>query len=412
MTRRYGEGSIYQEASGHWCATLQTVGRDGSVRRIYRRAPTKRAALDKIRAVRHSVDTHAVVPDLRRTTGDWLEWWLTEIVPGTVRESTLDGYRYITETYLLPALGTTVLAQLGPSEVQAMLRSMERRGLSGWTRRQARTVLSGALNKALRYELVTRNVASLVDNPKVSPRPDDTLSVDDARRLLDSIEGDRLATMAHLLVWLGVRRGEVLALRWSSVDLDNGTLRVAGTLKRSNERGLYVDAPKTKSSDRTVPLLPRLVDRLAVHRDAQQKGREAAGECWTETGFVFVTELGLPVDPRNVLRWWHRRMELAGLGRRPLHAARRTAVTLMAEAGIPIEVAANIVGHSTIRMTAEVYNQVRPRAQLEAMELLERHFDGTTTERRLNSSERIAAPIAAPGEISEPSLTSPSPKPR
>jgi integrase len=376
MTRRYGEGSVYQETSGRWCATLQTTAPDGSTRRLYRRAKTKRAALEKIRKVRSEVDLNVVVPDQRRTTGDWLEWWLSEIVPGTVRSSTLDGYRYIVETYLMPALGSVPLAKLGPQHVQTMLRSMERRGLSGWTRRQARTVLSGALNKALRYELLPRNVAALVDNPRVSARPDDTLSVDEARLLLGAVDGERLAAMVHLLVWLGVRRGEVLALRWSNADLGAGTLRIAGTLKRSKTTGLYVDPPKTKSSDRTVPLLPRLVAVLVSHREAQRQERDLAGEMWTDTGFVFVTELGLPIDPRNALRWWHRQLELAGLDQRPMHAARRTAVTLMAESGIPLEVAANIVGHSTIRMTAEVYNQVRPRAQLDAMKLLEQHLDG------------------------------------
>lgn len=375
MTRRYGEGSIYQEASGHWCATLEVVGGDGKRRRVARRAATKREALQKLRSVQADVDRNVPVPDQRRTTGEWLQWWLTEIVPGTVCDSTLDGYQNVVDAYLLPSLGSIPLAKLGPHDVQSMLRSLERRGLSGWTRRQARTVLSGALNKALRYELVTRNVAALVDNPRVTARPDDTLSVQEARTLLGSVEGDRLAGMIQLLIWLGARRGEVLALRWSNVDLDAATLRIAGTLKRSKSIGLYVDPPKTKSSDRTVPLLDHLVSALTTHRADQEREREAAGELWQDTGFVFVTELGLPIDPRNALRWWHRQLKLAGIDPRPMHAARRTAVTLMAEAGIPIEVAANIVGHSTIRMTAEVYNQVRPRAQLDAMKLLERHLN-------------------------------------
>jgi integrase len=124
MTRRYGEGSVYQETSGRWCATLQTTAPDGSTRRLYRRAKTKRAALEKIRKVRSEVDHNVVVPDQRRTTGDWLEWWLSEIVPGTVRSSTLDGYRYIVETYLMPALGSVPLAKLGPQHVQTMLTSV------------------------------------------------------------------------------------------------------------------------------------------------------------------------------------------------------------------------------------------------------------------------------------------------
>ena len=177
------------------------------------------------------------MPDQRRTTGDWLRWWLSEIVPGTVRESTLEGYRHVADTYVVPSLGSIPLAKLGPHDVQSMLRSMERRGLSGWTRRQARTVLSGSLNKALRYELVTRNAAALVDNPRVTARPDDTLSVEDARSLLRAVEGDRLAGVIQLLIWLGARRGEVLALRWSNVDLKAATLRIAGTLKRSKSIG-------------------------------------------------------------------------------------------------------------------------------------------------------------------------------
>jgi len=384
------DGSVRK---GSWVASMEMPGSGrGHRKRVLRQARTKREALDKLEKAKRELHTSGSVPDQRTNVEAFLNWWLNDVVPGTVRESTLDGYRWICGKYLIPNLGGVRLAQLGPEHVQGMLRAMENDGLSPSTRRQARTILAMALRRAQRFGMVTRNAATMVDPPRLErAQVDDTLSADEVRKLLAHLHDrdDELVAVAELALRLGPRKGELLALRWRDIDLDSKTLHVAGTLKRRAGGGWYVDEPKTKAGDRVVPLSGHLVTELKAHRKRQAERQLAAGADWQDLGFVFTSSVGTPIDARNLTRWWNELFEPLtddegeplpheqqplGLEPRPFHATRRTAVTMMAEAGVPLEVAANIVGHSSIRMTADVYNRVKPRAQRSAIELLEAHL--------------------------------------
>lgn len=390
--RGWGEHSVYQlpetvddegvTHKGSWVASME-AGRTGSGKRkrIVRKAKTKREAVAKLEAAKRQLADAGTVPDQRTTVANYLAWWLSAVVPGTVRDSTLAGYRQITTAYLLPNLGTVRLAKLGPEHVQQMLHTMEAAGLSPSTRRQARTILSMALRRAHKFGMVTRNVAALVDPPRLDRASvDDTLSPDEVRRLLAHLHAteDDLVAVAEVAIRLGLRQGELLALRWEDIDLEAGTLHVGGTLKRRKGGGWYVDEPKTTAGNRVVPLADHLVAELKTHRKRQLEARLKAGDSWQDLGFVFTSKVGTPLEARNLARWWHSILadEQLGIADRPFHSTRRTAVTLMAEAGVPLQVAANIVGHSSIRMTAEVYNRVQPRAQRSALDLLEAHLRG------------------------------------
>lgn len=390
---------MYQLPDKTWVASMEAPGSGrGNRKRIVRKAKTKRDALAKLEDAKRDLHQTGTVPDQRTTVATFLAWWLSDVVPGTVRESTLEGYRWITNKYLVPNLGTIRLAQLSPQDVQSMLRALEKQGLSPRTRRHARSTLVGALRRAQRFGMVTRNVAALVDPPRLDQADvdDDTLTAKEVRKLLAHLhaQNDRLVLVAELAIRLGMRRGELLALRWRDVDTDNGTLRVSATLKhhkvQRNEKGeriggggWYLDEPKTKAGDRVVPLSDHLVAQLKAHRKRQAAEQLEAGANWQKLDFVFTTPVGTPIDGRNLVRWWSGIFKVdedipeadrLGIAARPFHATRRTAVTLMAEAGVPLQVAANIVGHSSIRMTAEIYNRVQPRAQQSALDALEAHI--------------------------------------
>lgn len=379
-TRRgQGEGSIYQRADGLWVGAIDLgYGPDGKRRRVVRAAKTKKAALAKLDDLRSSISQNLPIPDQRTSVEQYLEWWLSEVVPGTIKDSTASHYRMVADAYLIPHLGRRRLATLGPEHVQTMLREMEAAGLSAWTRRNARTVLSSSLSRAMKFSLTTRNAASLVDAPRIASGPtDDALTVDEVRDLLAHLEGlgDRNLALAQFALQVGLRRGELLALRWDNVDLDARTIHVAGTLKQPKGGGWYIDEPKTRAADRIIPLTSHLVDALASHR-RRQAAEQLASPIWHDNGFVFPSTVGTPMSGRNLLRWWQHALGQAGLQERPFHAARRTAVTLMAESGIPLEVASRIIGHASIRMTADVYTTVRPKAREDALRLLEVHVLG------------------------------------
>ena len=157
-----------------------------------------------------------------------------------------------------------------------------------------------------------------------------------------------------LIASTGLRKGEALALRWDRVDLGAGTLKVAATLGRIGDR-LVISEPKTARSRRTVPLSPASVAMLRKHRTEQKAERLRAGNQWTDSGLVFTTELGGPVDPRNLLRVIEAAAKTAGVEGVGVHTLRHSAAVAWLEAGVHIKAVADLLGHSSIAITGDMY---------------------------------------------------------
>ena len=160
--------------------------------------------------------------------------------------------------------------------------------------------------------------------------------------------------MLVLIAATGLRKGEGLALRWERVDLDAGMLRVAATVMRINGR-LVISEPKTDRSSRVVPLAPAVVAMLRRHRTAQKQDRMRAGDQWTDSGLVFTTELGGPVDPRNLLRVMESAARTAGIESVGVHTLRHSAAVGWLESGVHIKAVADLLGHSSVAVTGDVY---------------------------------------------------------
>jgi integrase len=379
--RGSGEGSVYRDdGTGLWVAVVE-LDRDehGRRRRIYRRARTKAEVLAKLDAARSEAASGMPVADQRTTVAQYLDMWLADHLPGQVKPSTAHGYGWMLRKHVIPRIGRVRLGKLSPEHVERMLRDMEAAGLSASTRRQARVVLARALSLAEKRGRVSRNVARLADAPRApASRLDDRLDAEQARAVLEAAAGDRLRALAELVLRLGVRQGEALALRWTDITGLDGTtdetLSIRHTLKRHRKAdggGWYLDTPKTATSLRTIPVPAPLVAVLRQHKAAQAAERLAAGTAWHEDGFVFTTPIGTPLEARNVLRWWHRLGERSGVGRRRFHAARHTTASLLLEAGEPLERVSAILGHSSLAITADIYAHVSPRARRAAVERLD-----------------------------------------
>ncbi|MGH9184309.1 MAG: tyrosine-type recombinase/integrase, partial [Acidimicrobiales bacterium] len=269
--------------------------------------------------------------------------------------------------YIVPHIGNVPLAKLGTTHVRTMLAALEAAGRSPRTAQYARSVLRRALRHAERDALVARNVAALVDGPRSSAtKLDDTLTASEARSVVTAAAGHRLEALAVLVLELGLRKGEALGLLWSDVDLDVEELTVRGTLKRGPQ-GLYVDTTKTALAERTIPLPVGTADALRVHRTRQAEERLAAGPLWVDSDYVFSSEVGTPIDPRNALRWWKGLTRRAGVGERRFHSSRHTAATLMLDDGVPLEVVSAILGHASLSITADVYARVSKDAKRRAL---------------------------------------------
>ena len=160
--------------------------------------------------------------------------------------------------------------------------------------------------------------------------------------------------MYVLALYLGLRRGELLGLRWEDLDLDGGVLEVRRSLQRVGGR-LQPVTPKTRTSRRTVPLVGICVDALRDHVKRQDRDRQLAGSAWVESGYVFTSSAGTPVEPDNLRRSWYPIREAAGLGPIRFHDLRHSCVTLLLELGTPPHIVRDIVGHSDIDVTMTIY---------------------------------------------------------
>ena len=217
-----------------------------------------------------------------------------------------------------------------------------------------RTTLIKALRHAERFGYVERNVAQLVDLPK-APRPTGrSLSVGEAKALLQAAHGDRLEALIGCGLLLGLRPGEALGIQWSNIDFDANHLSVTNSLKR--ERNLLrLGDTKTPQSVRTLDMPVALVAMLRRRHLSQLEERVAAGEMWAQGDLVFTTEIGTPIDPSNYRRTLDRLCAKADIGHWSPNELRHSFASLLSDAGVPLELVADAMGHVDTRMTSAVY---------------------------------------------------------
>lgn len=298
--------------------------------------------------------------------------WISSTLAASGRKPTTKAlYATIARKHIVEStIGTTTLARLRPSHVEAWTVQLRRRGLSESTTRTAYTVLRAVLDTAVRDEALAKNPATAVARPKVTRREAAHLTPAQARCLLDQAARSRYAALFDLLLRTGMRRGEALALTWRDVDLERARVRVRGTLARVDGE-LVVVAPKTTKSERTLHLSPAAAALLRAVRSRQRSERLRAGSVWEGSPYVFTTETGGPCDPRNALRALKAAAVRAGLTTDiGLHTLRHSAASVMLADGVPLKVVSEVLGHSSVAITGDVYGHVAPDVAASALDAL------------------------------------------
>jgi integrase len=271
--------------------------------------------------------------------------------------------------YLSPGLGRKSLEKLSTADVRTFLNAQREAGQLVHKLQAMHSVLRNALQNGMRADLVGRNVAALVRAPHPRPRDFDPWSVDEAVTFLGAAEGHPLYAAFVLVITLGLRRGEALGVGWSQVDLEAGTLKIRQQLQRVGGE-LRLGDVKTRGSGQVVPLPEICVRALRRRRAEQATDRLAAGEDWQESGLVFTTRHGTPIEPRNMARTFDLLSEKAGLRRIRLHDTRHTCASLLAAAGTHPRTVMAILRHSQIAVTMNVYTHVTTEGQRAAVGLL------------------------------------------
>jgi integrase len=367
--RAHGEGSIYEHRPGVWAAVVDLGWIDGKRKRKYVYAKSESEAVRKRDELRRQLQLGVDLAAPPRTVAAWLDEWLRDVKShdGT-RESTLGRYRQVVRTHLAPGLGRIKLDRLTARDVQRFVNAL-RGKVAPATVVKVHGVLRAALSDAERLDLVPRNAAKAAKPPGLGRAERRALTVEEARKLLNVLIGDRLESLFVVALATGLRRGEFLGLRWSDVDLPGRVLFVRQTLQRT-ERGLQFVPPKTHRSTRAMPLSGLAVRALEQQRVRQAKERLAAGELWENLGLVFANTIGTASEPRNVNRSFDELRRTAGLEWLHLHDLRHAFATFLLDQGEELRTVMELLGHSTIRLTADTYGHVLPsRARLAASAL-------------------------------------------
>ncbi len=378
--RANGEGSIYRrKVDGMYVGSITLD--DGKRKYFY--AKKRQDVYEKMNAALQEKKQGTLVTTPQQTLSQYLSYWLEHNVKDTIRPRSYERYESIVRLHIVPTLGKVKLQSLTPQHVQTLKSKKLKEGLSSTTVSAIQGVLHKALDDAIKMGLIARNACDAVSSPRKQHKEMKPLTPDQARKLLEAAKGHPQEALFVLALATGMRRGELLGLKWQDVNLNEGTLQVRRTLSRlptqmGRDRGdLYVEAePKTKSSRRNIALAGFAIETLKQHRIRQEEMKRLAGDMWEEHDYVFCTPLGKHLNPgHGVLVQLKILLEKAGLPDIRFHDLRHSAATLLLSMGVHPKVVQEILGHSEISMTMDVYSHVLPTMQKDAMARLNQAFD-------------------------------------
>jgi integrase len=420
MARRgNGEGSIRQRADGRWEARVRLPGGE----RVSLYGATRTEAAEGAARIMRDARLGVSVADGREPYGDYLRRWLALATAGKA-ESTQVAYELAARLHILPVVGSVRLMELAPYHIERVYTVMLSRGLTDTG--QVAKVLRGSLAAAERQGLVVRNVARLVKRPRFPAREIHPFSPEEALAYLAGCAGDgpevsRLGALLAVMLWTGLRLGEVMALRWREVDLEGldgqePCLRVLATARYRWGDPVFRRV-KTDRSKRRVLLTPQAVEAFRTWRTQQRAGRERAGVAWRTSlvavreghegdlisfeGLVFTDDIGRPLHQQVVWRE-HTRVcrAVGGPVIRP-HDLRHTFATLLLSAGVNPKVVSEMLGHSSVNLTLTLYSHVLPHMQAEAVERLS-HLLGLNPSLSGAAAPSVSAPVVIEADPFEP----------
>jgi integrase len=340
-----GAGSIFKVKRGehvYWCGQVQAGYYPSGKRRYVTITRKHKTDVTKeMDALRRRADAGIVGKD--QTVADLAREWL-EVRQGKVSARSLAEYDRRLRLWVLPHVGRVPVRKLAARDVRRMMATLEAQGLSARSANMAKGALSTMLRWAQGEKRIESNPCDYVEGTKVGAKLADALDDDEAEAVLAAARDDRLYALLYISLTLGLRQGEALGLRWADVDLHAGEIRI--------------DQSKTRSGERSLPLVASTHEALREHRKRQNAERLEAGPGWQDHGLVFCEPDGSPIGVRDLVRWWHGIQETAGIApRRRWHALRHSAVSRMLSKGVPLELASVVAGHSGIAITIDTYGR-------------------------------------------------------
>ncbi len=373
MARRgHGEGSIYQRKDGRWVASITLENRKR--KELY--GKTRKEVQEKLKVALRELQQGTLMTGPQQTVGEYLYEWL-KMHKQVVRPRTYERYEAIVRLHLVPSLGRLPLQKLTGQHLQRLYTEKLESGLSSTTVSAIHNMLHTALDNALKLGILTRNICETVSPPRRAHKEMKLLTPEQVRHLLEVAKGHPQEALFILALATGMRRGELLGLKWQDINLDRGVLQVRRALTRMpTGLGYQETEPKTRKSRRSIVLTAFAIEALKKHQAKQLEMKLAAGDAWEEHDYVFCSPVGKHLSPgHDVLVQLKKLLKKADLPDIRFHDLRHSTATLLLSKGVHPKIVQEILGHSEIGMTLDTYSHVLPTMQREAMDGLNDFFE-------------------------------------
>ena len=382
-------GHVRRRGKGSWELKFDIDAATKRITRYHSFKGTKRDAQAELVRLMETARTGTYVDPSKATLGEFLDRWERDWAAVNVAPKTLEVYRELVRVHIRPNLGTLLIQKLQPAHLAELYGKLLREGrrprgkqagagLSPRTVGHVHRVLHKALNVAMEWGLTYRNVASVATPPKVPDTEVEIIDDDQARLVLQRLRGRSLYMIVLLGLTTGMRRGELLALRWRDVDLDGATLRVEQSLEQT-KAGLRFKEPKTKHGRRTIGLAASVVADLRSHRKLQQEQRLRLGMGKIpDDGLVLAKWDGSPRSPNSTTKEWSRAVEELKLPKVSLHALRHTHASQLIASGMDVLTISRRLGHGSPMITLGVYGHRFKNTDDRAVQVIEAAYGRVT----------------------------------
>ena len=323
----------------------------------------KKDAEKRLSELLHQIDNGTFIVPNKTTLAEYLQKWLSDYVKPNLSPRGFERYESIVRVHLLPSLGSVILTQLRPEHLQKHYTSRLNNGLSPLSVRYHHVVLHKALQTAVKWGLVSRNVADGVDVPRARRIEMQTWDEDDVARFLEAAKDSPYYALFYTALFTGMRRSELLALRWCDVDFIFSQVYINRSLHHLKDGSYVFTQPKSAKSRRTIALSPSANITLKEHKDKQGVQRSMLGISLKDDDLIFSTVERKPLRPNTVSRAWTIMAARSGLKVIRLHDARHTHASLMLKQGVHPKIVQERLGHATIAVTLDTYSHVAPGLQ-------------------------------------------------
>lgn len=328
----------------------------------------------------HELEQGMYVEPSKTTLKEYFVRWLEDYAKTALRPTSFQTYYTLIHQHIIPSIGHITLQQLQPMHLQRFYNEQLQKGrvdgqggLSAQSVVKLHVIIKSALGHAVKWQLINRNVADLADPPAIRKKDIVTLNAEEVAHFLELAKESRYYITYLLAITTGLRRGEILGLRWKDIHFEEKRASIQKNLVVVKGTPILQE-PKTNGSKRSISLPITTVEALKKYKRIQSQEKLKQGINYQDNDLIVATSVGTPVNPRNLPRSFYQLMKKANLADIRFHDLRHTHATLMLQQGVHPKIVSERLGHSNTRITADIYSHVLPSMQEEAVDQFEKMF--------------------------------------